>query len=152
MKSVPYSYRDDPAIPAFDDTTPIAFMDGSCALCVFGARMIARLDWHGDIRICPVATPLGQAVLQHYGLSAGDPESWLYLEKGTVSRDFDAMARVGIRSGGWGEALRLLLIIPRPLRHWLYLRIARNRYRLFGRADICALPDARLIARLMDGQ
>ena len=95
---------------------------------------------------------IGQAVLQHYGLSAGDPESWLYLEKGTVSRDFDAMARVGIRSGGWGQVLRLLLIIPRPLRNWLYLRIARNRYRLFGRADICALPDARLIARPMDGQ
>lgn len=35
------SYRDDPAVPTFDDTAPVAFMDGERALCAFGARMIA---------------------------------------------------------------------------------------------------------------
>lgn len=144
-----YSYRDDPAVPGFDDTAPVAFMDGDCALCGFGARMIDRLDRRGDIRICPVATPLGQAMLTHYGLRPDDPESWLYLEAGRVWRDFDAMARVGLRSGGWGRLLGLLLVIPRPARDWLYARIARNRYRLFGRADLCALAPPSLRARLM---
>lgn len=144
-----YSYRDDPAVPDFDDAAPVAFMDGDCALCSFGARMIDRLDRRGDIRICPVATPLGQAMLRHYGLTPDDPESWLFLEDGRVWRDFDAMARVGLRSGGWGRGLGLLLAIPAPLRDWLYARIARNRYRLFGRADLCALAPSSLRARLM---
>ncbi|OYX42000.1 MAG: thiol-disulfide oxidoreductase [Rhodobacterales bacterium 32-67-9] len=124
-------------------------MDGDCALCGFGARMIDRLDRRGDIRICPVATPLGQAMLCHYGLRPDDPESWLYLEGGRVWRDFDAMARVGMRSGGWGRGLGLLLLIPRPLRDWLYARIARNRYALFGRSDLCEMASPRLRARLM---
>lgn len=146
---VPYSYLADPAVPDFDDAAPVAFMDGDCALCAFGARMIDRLDRRGDIRICPVSTPLGQAMLAHYGLRPEDPESWLYLEDGRVWRDFDAMARVGVRSGGWGRLLGFLLMIPRPVRDWLYARIARNRYALFGRTDLCALASPRLRARLM---
>ncbi|MGB3316438.1 MAG: DCC1-like thiol-disulfide oxidoreductase family protein [Albidovulum sp.] len=145
----PYSYRDDATVPAFDDAAPVAFMDGECVLCAFGARMIDRLDRRGDIRICPVATPLGQAMLRHYGLTPGDPESWLFLEAGRVWRDFDAMARVGARSGGMGHLLRLLLVIPKPLRDWLYTRIARNRYALFGRTDLCALAPPSLRARLL---
>ncbi len=133
-----YSYRDDPTVPDFDDAAPVAFMDGDCALCSFGARMIDRLDPRGDIRICPVATPLGQAMLRHCGLRANDPESWLCLEDGRVWRDFDATARVGLRSGGWGRLLGLLLAIRRPVRTSLYARFARNRYAVFGRTDLCA--------------
>lgn len=145
----PYSHRNDPNVPAFDDTAPIAFMDGACALCAFGARVIAALDKTGDIRICPVQTPLGRAVLQHYGFTVDDPETWLYLEDGVVHEGFDAMMRVGRRSGGWGHLLALLGLLPRPLRRWLYIRLARIRYALSGRADLCALPDPRLRARLM---
>ncbi|MCB2117552.1 MAG: DUF393 domain-containing protein [Rhodobacteraceae bacterium] len=145
----PFSYRDDPDVPAFDDSAPVAFMDGDCALCSFGARMIDRLDRSGEIRICPVATPLGRAMLRHYGLDPDDPESWLFLDGGRVRCDFDAMAHVGLRSGGWGRLLGLLRLIPRPLRDGLYRRIARSRYALFGRSDLCALAGPRLRARLM---
>lgn len=145
----PYSYRNDPNVPAFDDAAPIAFMDGACALCTFGARMILALDKRGDIRICPVQTALGRAMLQHYGVTVDDPETWLFLDNGVALDGFDAMIRVGRRSGGWGHLLGLLAGLPRPLRRWLYRRVARNRYAYFGRADLCALPDPRLRARLM---
>ena len=32
---------------------------------------------------------------------------------------------------------------------WLYRRIARNRYAIFGRAQMCAIPDAALKQRLL---
>ena len=130
---------------------PIAVMDATCALCSFGARMIHRLDKSRTIRICPVQSPLGQSLLTRHGITATDPESWLFIADGRVWTDFDAMAEVGLRCGGWGRLLGLLRLIPKPLRDWLYRRVARNRYALFGRGDMCAIPDpafrARLIAR-----
>jgi predicted DCC family thiol-disulfide oxidoreductase YuxK len=128
---------------------PVAVMDGTCALCTVGARMIHRLDRQGDIRICPIQTAMGQRLLAANGLKVDDPDSWLFIEGGRVWRDFDALIRVGERSGGLGRVFSLLRIIPRPLRDWLYARIARNRYALFGRADLCALPDPALRARLV---
>lgn len=144
-----YSYRDDPAIPAFDDSGPIAVMDGDCALCSAGARMIARFDRAGQFRICPGQTELGTALLAHYGLRPDDPESWLLLMDGKAYGSLDAIVRVGATVGGVGHALWPLTLLPRAVQDWIYRRIARNRYALFGRTDMCALPDARLRARLL---
>ena len=59
------------------------------------------------------------------------------------------MIRAGRRLGRWNHALSALRILPRPVQDWLYARIARNRYRLMGRADLRALPDAEVQARLL---
>lgn len=124
-------------------------MDGDCALCTFGARMIARFDRRGVVRICPVQTPLGQAVLRHYGVAPGDPETWLFVDRGRAWDGMDAMLHAGWRLGGLGLLMQPLWLVPPVLRRWLYRRIARNRYALFGRRDMCAVSDARLRSRLI---
>lgn len=128
---------------------PIAVMDGTCALCCFGARMIDWLDRSGAIRICTVQSALGTRLLADHGLRPDNPESWLFLDGGRAYEGFDAMVRVGERSGGWGRVLSALRILPPRLRRWLYARIARNRYAMFGRADMCAIPSPSLRARLI---
>ncbi|MEM7188351.1 MAG: DUF393 domain-containing protein [Pseudomonadota bacterium] len=145
-----YAYRDDPEVPDFDDRGPVAVMDGTCALCTIGARLISRFDRKGEFRICRTQTPLGSALLTHYGLSPDDPDSWLLLLDGRAYCSIDAFIRAGARVGGIGWALQPLRLLPRGVQDWLYRRIARNRYRVLGRADMCAVPDARLRARLME--
>ncbi|MBL9063391.1 thiol-disulfide oxidoreductase DCC family protein [Tabrizicola sp.] len=144
-----YSYRDDPAVPDFDDGAPVAVMDAQCAICSWGARMIHRLDRAGTTRICPIQSPLGMALLRHYGLDPLDPASWLFLDAGQAHKDFDAVIHAGRRFGGLGLLTQTLRLIPGHLRDWLYRRLARNRYRLFGRADLCALPDPALQRRIL---
>ncbi len=144
-----YSYREDSSVPRFDDRGPIVFMDGECALCSGAARLIAKLDKRGEFRICPIQTDLGQAVIRHYGLDSGNPESWLYLADGNAFASLDAVIAAGARLGGPGQLLRVLAILPRPVRNWLYRRIARNRYAIFGRAQMCAIPDPALKQRLL---
>lgn len=146
----PYSYRSDSNIPAFDDSGPITFMDGQCVLCTFGAKLIAQFDKAGQFKICRVQTPLGQSVLEHYRLTIDDPESWLLLVDGKAYTSLDAMIRAGQLVGGVGLLLQPLRLIPRPLQDWLYRRIARNRYAVFGQSDMCAVPDPALRARLME--
>jgi len=111
--------------------------------------MIHRLDTAQRFRICPVQNELGQAVLAHYGLNAHDPESWMILDQGQIHTDLDALAYLGKATGRWGHILRVVMLIPKPLRDWAYARVARHRYRLFGRGDMCALPDPQFQKRLM---
>jgi predicted DCC family thiol-disulfide oxidoreductase YuxK len=145
----PYSYRGDNTVPAFDDSGPIVFMDGECVLCTQSARLLARLDRAGQFRICPIQTPLGRSILKHYGLDPQDPDSWLYLEGGKAATSIDGVIRAGRRLGGWGHLLRPLGILPLSVQDWLYRRVARNRYSLFGRTDVCTVPDPALRRRLM---
>lgn len=145
-----FSYRTDPSVPEFDDTAPVAFMDGECTLCSFGARMIHRLDKTQTFRICPIQTDLGRAMLVHLGLDPADPWTWVFLDEGRAHHGFDALIQVGKRAGGLGHGLRLLNVLPRFIRDWIYIRIAGNRYAVFGRSQMCALPDPSFRARLME--
>lgn len=145
----PYSFRADPAVPAFDDSGPVAVMDAECAVCSWGAQMIHRLDRTGTVRICPIQSPLGSALVRHYGLVPEDPSTWLFIDDGVAHQDFEAVLHAGRRFGGWARIAGVLRVMPRPLRDWLYQRLARNRYAVFGHADMCALPDAAFQRRLL---
>jgi len=144
-----YSYRHDSAVPAFDDSKIVLVMDGGCALCSRGARWVSRCDKADRFRICPADSGLGQALFRHYGLSTQDPETWLCLFAGRALGGLDAWIAVGRHLGGTAGLLRGLAILPGPLRSWLYRRMARNRYALFGKTEMCALPDPELRRRLI---
>ncbi|MEM6489560.1 MAG: DCC1-like thiol-disulfide oxidoreductase family protein [Pseudomonadota bacterium] len=146
----PYAYRADPSVPAFPDDGPVLFVDGACTLCSHWARFVARHDRQGRIRLCAVQSPLGRAVMRHFGLDAEDPDSWLCLIDGRAYGGMRGIAEATGQMGGWVRWLgRLAMLPPGPVRRWLYARVARNRYRLLGRTALCTLPDAALRARLI---
>ena len=144
-----YSYKQDHNVPPLADDIHLLIMDGDCALCSRGARMISAMDKKELFKITPVKTALGTAILEHCGLSPDDPQSWLYIANGRAYSSLDAIIRVGQQCGGIGHTLTIFRILPKVIQEWLYQRIARNRYKLFGRTDMCALPDKKLQNRLL---
>jgi predicted DCC family thiol-disulfide oxidoreductase YuxK len=61
----------------------------------------------------------------------------------------DSLIAVASELGWPWRAAKVLLLLPRPLRDWLYERIAKNRYAIFGRKDSCEIPSATLRARMI---
>ena len=133
----PFSYRDDPAVPAFDDGKALFVFDGICVLCSGGASWIMRYDHKALVNFTPAQERLGQALYTHYGIEMD--ESYLLIANGrayTASRGYLELCRI---LGGWWHILRIAAIIPERLRDWTYALIARNRYRWFGKTDYCVL-------------
>ena len=130
-----FSYREDPAIPAFDDNRALFVFDGVCVLCSGGASWIMRHDKKGLVNFTPAQEALGQALYSHYGVAMD--ESYLLLANGrawTASRGYLVLCRT---LGGWWHMLRICALIPERLRDWIYAHIARNRYRWFGKTGFC---------------
>lgn len=143
-----YSFRQDENVPDFDDLRPIAFMDGECVLCSWGAKKIDKLDTQRNIRICPIQSDLGRAMLKHYGVDPNDPETWLFIYEGRAYSSSHAIIQV-LRATNRLKALTVLLaLIPQRLREWAYRGVARNRY-LTGRTDLCAVASPSLKDRLI---
>jgi predicted DCC family thiol-disulfide oxidoreductase YuxK len=145
----PFSYLRDAAVPEIRAGGVMTVMDAHCSLCARGAAWIARNDTAAEFTIIPLQSPVGTALMRHYGLDPADPVSWLYLEDGRAYSSLDAFIRVGWRLGRTWKGLIVLRVLPRRLQDVLYRAIARNRYRLFGSADLCSLPDPEVQKRLM---
>ena len=124
-------------------------VDATCGLCARGARWIARADTQGVFRIVPVQSDLGAAMLRHAGLDPTDPASWLFLDGGRVFTSLQAVVRVGQRLGGVSRCLSILGLLPNGVGNRLYAFVARNRYRIMGRADLCSLPDPDVQKRIL---
>lgn len=133
----PLSYREDGAVPTFDDNQPLFVFDGVCVLCSGGANWLMRHDRKALINFSPAQEALGQALYAHYGIEMD--ESYLLIANGrsyTASRGYLELCVI---LGGWWRVLRIFAIIPEGLRDWVYALIARNRYRWFGKTEYCKL-------------
>ena len=147
-----FSYRNDPAAPHFDEGHWHVVMDDRCGLCARAARRIAHLDKGDQIRIAPVRSNLGQSLMRHYGLNPDDPQSWLLIQDGKAFGGLEAMLELFPSLSVRYKPIRILWLLPAPWRARLYTLVARSRYRWFGEADLCAMPDADVQARLLPAQ
>ena len=149
-----YSYRNAPEVPPFPDEKPLIVFDGVCILCSGFVRFVVARDPHATFRFVSAQSPLGQALLRHYDLDTDDFETNLLIADGRAHGKLDAITGVmdllGDGLGGIWRVALLARLLPRPLRDWLYDRIARNRYALFGRTDTCIVPDASWRARVLE--
>lgn len=145
-----YSYRDDPAVPAFDDRGPVYVFDGECVLCSRGAAWLMRRDRAGRVRFASAQGTLGRALYAHYGLPVDD--SYLLLDRGRLYTATDGFLHLfGLLGGPW-RLLRAGKLVPRGWRDPAYAMVARNRYRWFGRTGRCALLTPEQRARLVEAE
>lgn len=136
----PYSYRTDLHVPPFPDDKALIVFDGVCVLCSGFARFVLKRDKSFAFRLVTAQSPLGQALFRHYGLATDDFETNLVIAEGRAYAKLDTVIVAGARLGGPWRLLVLLRLLPRPFADWLYDKIARNRYRLFGRTEACMMP------------
>jgi predicted DCC family thiol-disulfide oxidoreductase YuxK len=96
----------------------------------------------------PIQSDYGRALALKHGIDPDNPQSNAVLVDGTVNlRSDSAIAALSrLPRYGWVRAFR---IVPKPLRDWAYGMIARNRYRWFGRHDVCDIGGAAYMDRVV---
>jgi predicted DCC family thiol-disulfide oxidoreductase YuxK len=137
----PYSYRHDPAVPRFPDDHPIIVFDGYCAMCSGWARFVLRHDPHAVYRLVPAQSALGTALYRHYGLDPQDYETNILIEDGLPWFEAEGSIRMAVGLGFPWSLAAVMRVVPRYGRDALYRFVARNRFRLFGRRDVCYLGE-----------
>jgi predicted DCC family thiol-disulfide oxidoreductase YuxK len=144
-----YSYRRDPAVPAFADDRPVIIFDGYCALCSGWAEFVLRHDHAGTFRLLSAQSALGRALYVHYGLDPQDYETNILVADGQAWFKSEGSIRMAEGLGFPWSLARALRIMPLPVRDKLYAMIARNRLRWFGKREVCYRPDQRYADRFL---
>jgi predicted DCC family thiol-disulfide oxidoreductase YuxK len=141
MQHAAYSYRNDPAVPAFPDEWPIVIFDGFCALCSGWAQFALRHDSEGKYRFLAAQSDIGRALYIHYGLDPDDYETNILIEDGVAWFKSEGSIRMIAGLGRPWSMVTIFRLLPAPIRDRLYEAVARNRLRLFGKREVCYRPD-----------
>lgn len=139
--SAAYSYRNDPSVPDFPDDKPLIIFDGECGFCSRDVDLVLRHDKQGFFRFTPAQSPLGTALMRHYGFRTDDYETSLLIENGVAHIYSDSVLRVVELLGGvMGMTATAMRLVPRFIRDGVYRVVARNRMKIAGRRQTCRAP------------
>ena len=142
MERPAFSYRSDPAVPAFADDRPVVVYDGDCPICSRSARLILRHDRRARFRLMAAGSVPGRALYAHYGLNLDDRPTMILLQEGRAWLRSEAVLRIAAGLGGAFGLLTVLRLAPAGLRDRVYDVVARNRMRVGLGGGVCVVSPA----------
>lgn len=125
---------------------PIVLYDGVCGLCNRAVQFLLKRDRHDRFRFAPLQSEFAANVLKHHGIDPTKLDTvFAVINHGKPGEELlargDAVLLFAKVLGGIWNVGRLGRLMPRPIRNWLYDFVAAHRYRVFGKAESCMLPD-----------
>lgn len=128
---------------------PVLLFDGVCNLCNKSVQFIIRHDKNARFRFAALQSSAGNYLLATHRINRHKPESFFYIRGRQVFEKSGAVLRVLRDLGGLWSIFYVFIIIPRPLRDFFYVQIAKRRYVLFGRRSTCMIPTPELRGRFL---
>jgi predicted DCC family thiol-disulfide oxidoreductase YuxK len=129
----------------------IVVFDAKCLLCNGWVQFLLRHDRQGRIRFASMQGEQGARLLNEAGLSAGEGlQTLLVVEGGRSWQHTAAILRILHRLGWPWHLAWAGWLVPAPLRDALYRLVARNRYRIWGRSEVCMVPAPEHAGRFLD--
>ena len=127
----------------------IILFDGECHVCDKSVEFIIKRDPDGYFHFASLQSEVGQNILNYYRVER-DIDSLVLIDHNQYYQKSTAALKICRNLKGLSKFLYILLIIPLPIRDFFYKIIAKNRYRWFGKKDICMLPLPNVKKRFLD--
>ena len=132
-----------------DNEKGIVLFDGVCHLCDGSVRFILKRERAAELKFAPLQSDSGKSLLQKYGYSPNYLDGLILIESNRAHDRSSACLRIAGKLNFPWRLLFPLLIIPKPLRDFIYGNIAAVRYRWFGKKESCSLPHGEDQARFL---
>jgi predicted DCC family thiol-disulfide oxidoreductase YuxK len=128
---------------------PIILFDGVCNFCNAGINFIIGQDKKAVFRFAPLQSVAGQELLKQHQLSTEKFESFILVEDGNVYQKSAAGLKVYSKLPWYWKWTQVFWIVPAFIRNAVYDFIARNRYRWFGKKEVCMIPTPDVRTRFL---
>jgi predicted DCC family thiol-disulfide oxidoreductase YuxK len=127
----------------------ILLFDGVCNLCVSVVNFTIKRDSEEKFKFAALQSESGQALLKKYNLPTNEFGSFVFIKGENYFLKSSAALHVLKELGGVWKLFYLFMIVPGPLRDFIYNIVARTRYSLFGKRDSCMIPTPEVKRRFL---
>ena len=127
----------------------ILLFDGVCNLCNSIVQFTIKRDPKEKFKFASLQSESGQALLKKFNLPTNDFDSFVFINGDKYFLKSSAGLHVLKELGGLWKLFYVFIIFPRPVRDFVYNIIAKTRYKIFGKRDICIVPTLKLKQRFL---
>jgi predicted DCC family thiol-disulfide oxidoreductase YuxK len=139
----------DPTLTGLSRGAPVMVYDGACNLCHGWVRFALKRDRKDRLRFLAAQSPLGQEFLKRNRLPAQTFDSFYLVENAVIlHKSVGFLSLVQYLRWPW-PWLAVFSVLPARLLDRLYDLITQNRYRWFGRRELCLVADQARAERFL---
>jgi predicted DCC family thiol-disulfide oxidoreductase YuxK len=137
---------------------PILLYDGVCGLCNRFVQFILHRDRNAVFRFASLQSAIAASILARHGANPNAIDTVYVVvnyelpEEYLLSRSAAAIFVLKQLPGLGRSAAFLLQLSPKFLSDAAYNTVARNRYRIVGRSEVCPMPREQDRSRFLDLQ
>ena len=128
---------------------PVVFFDGFCNLCSSSVLFILKFERkNSGLKFISLQSEKLKSLYPELEVKE-PPESLIYYEKGIFYFKSDAALKIATKLRTPLRFLSKFSFVPRFIRDPVYMFIAENRYKLFGKKDQCFVPSQEIRERFI---
>ncbi len=132
------------------ENNSIILFDGVCNLCNNSVHFIIKRDKKKRFLFTSLQSDAARDILLQFQLKNSEMDSILFIENGKIYQKSDAILKIVKHLNGMWKISYGFIIIPKFIRDYVYIIIAKNRYRWFGKREVCMIPTKELQMRFLD--
>lgn len=119
----------------------IILFDGVCNLCNSTVQYVIKRDKRNVYRFAALQSEIGKKLVEERGIDSSQVDSIILIEPGVAYYTKSTAALKIARSfGGVWQLASVFEWIPEKIRDWVYDFIAKNRYKWYGKKEVCMVP------------
>ena len=128
----------------------IVVFDGVCNFCNGAVNFIIQRDLKAVFLFTPIQSAFAKELIKKYDIDTLDTETFLLIKNEQCFVFSSAALEVTKDLSGLWRILNVLRFVPKVIRDFVYRVVARNRYKLFGKKEVCMVPTDELKARFIE--
>lgn len=115
----------------------IILFDGYCNLCSGLVRFLIKRDKKDNFRFVSLQSDRTSELLSPFKIPEKINETVILIKENKIYLKSDAVIEIASIIGGIWRIFKSAQYIPKRFRDFIYDRIAKNRYRIFGKKQSC---------------
>jgi len=127
----------------------IILFDGVCNLCNSSVNFILKHDKKKRFIFTSLQSDVAKEILLQFPTKYLNLDSIILIENGKVYEKSTAALKILKHLYNGYQLLYAFIIIPKFIRDWVYIIIAQNRYKWFGKKEECMLPTSEIKSRFL---
>ncbi len=127
----------------------IIIFDGVCNFCNDAVNFILKRDKHKRFLFTPMQSNFAKTLIEKSQNEKADLDTIILIKDAVIFVRSEAALEIAKDIGGFWFLLRVLKLIPVPIRDYFYKVFANNRYKIFGRREVCMIPTQELKNRFI---
>ncbi|MBB6003272.1 thiol-disulfide oxidoreductase DCC family protein [Arcicella rosea] len=131
------------------DGQQVILFDGVCNFCNASINFVIDHDPQKRFKFASLQSDLGREILKKHHRNTSDFDSVILLKDNGLFIKSKAALEIAKELSGLWKYLSIFSVLPTFILDFFYDLIAKNRYKFFGKSEVCRMPSPDLKERFL---